>query len=90
MAIPPSHIEAQSVVDWRLSATTACREGYGKGRRAPPKTYMNTYTPKQIADLLEQAIKLKIPLYRENTLNDIEVLVKQELLKSIGTPEKYD
>lgn len=46
------------------------------------------YTYKEVADLLDQAILLKLPLYRENTLNDIEVLVKQELLKSMGTPEQ--
>lgn len=46
------------------------------------------YTYKEVADLLDQAVNLKIPLYRENTLNDIEVLVKQKLLETLGTPEK--
>ena len=48
-----------------------------------------SYTYKETADLLEQAEKLKIQLYSENTLNDIEVLVNQELLKSLGTKESY-
>lgn len=45
---------------------------------------MKYYTSNQVADLLDQAIKLRIQIYRENTIADIEVLVKQELLKLLG------
>ena len=48
-----------------------------------------SYTYNEVVDLLEQAEKLNIQLYSENTLNDIDVLVKQELLKSLGTKESY-
>ena len=48
-----------------------------------------SYTYNEVADLLEQAEKLNIQLYSENTLNDIDVLVQQELLKSLGTNESY-
>ena len=50
---------------------------------------MRNYTGEEAADLLEQAEKLKIQLYSETTLNDIEVLIKHELLKSLGTKESY-
>ncbi len=48
------------------------------------------YSAKEVVSLLEQAEKLNIQLYSENTLNDIEVLIKQELLKFVGKPEKYE
>lgn len=50
---------------------------------------MKIYTPKEVDELLKQAEKFGIQLYSENTLSDIEVLIKQELLKLIGKPEKY-
>ena len=49
----------------------------------------DSYTYAETADLLEQAEKLKIQLYSENTLNDVDVLINQELLKSLGTKENY-
>ena len=49
-----------------------------------------SYTYNEVADLLEQAEKLKIQLYSENTLNDIEILIKQELLKFGGKKEPYE
>ena len=49
-----------------------------------------SYTNDEVADLLEQAEKLKIPLYANNTIKDIEFLVNQELKKFTSKQEKYE
>lgn len=48
------------------------------------------YTKQEVDELLCQAIKLKIPLYNETTLGEIEVLVKHELLKTFSKPIPVD
>jgi hypothetical protein len=49
----------------------------------------DTYTIDEVADLLEHAEKFKIQLHSENTISDIEVLVKQEFLKLGGKKELF-
>jgi hypothetical protein len=50
---------------------------------------MKTYSHEEVADLLEQAQRFNIQLYDENTLADVEMLVKQELLKLGGNVVKW-
>ena len=50
----------------------------------------DVYSPKEVADLLEQAKKLNIQLYSENTIAEIDTLIKQELLKFGGKKEPYE
>lgn len=51
---------------------------------------MKTYTTNEIIDLLEKAQKLNLQLYSQNTLEEVEVLINQELLKFTGKPEKWE
>ena len=48
-----------------------------------------SFKPSEVVDLLEQARKLGIQLYNDNTIADIEVLVNQALRKFTSKPEKY-
>lgn len=51
---------------------------------------MKIYKSQEVAELLEQAQKLKIPLYNETTIEEIETLVKHELLKAWSKVLPYD
>ena len=48
------------------------------------------YTFRELDNLPEQAKKLKIQLYNDNTIKDIEFLVNQELRKFTSKKEKYE
>lgn len=48
--------------------------------------YMKTYKPEEVSNLLSQAVKLHIPLYRELTIGEIETLVKHKMLQAYSEP----
>jgi len=46
------------------------------------------YTKYEVQQLISQAVNLKVPLYRGLTIQDIDTLVKNELIKLFEEPIK--